>query len=275
MVRTPLFVATLLDGLASQLCADLGRNLVGLYVYGSLTQDAFDVRRSDIDCVAVVHRRLSPAVVSRLRTNLRRLRRRACWMQRLQLTILIRRELLQFNGDGWLYQFGRLTHTGSDGNPIIWTNVLQSGHVVFGADPRAFVPPITPGLMRAALQREIGYLRTELITKRDSEWRSRPAYRRYAVLTLCRILYTLETGRVGSKPTAAAWALRRLPVVHRPTAKRALARPVRLRRIAVGPLRALLAYVERRLATVPSRGRPRRPPNQLDPRRQAARAIAH
>ena len=113
--RSFQYVATLLDHLARQLQADLGRNVVGLYVYGSLTQHAFDVRRSDVDCVAVIRRRVSPVVVSRLRTSFRRLSGRHSWMRRLQLTILIQRELLQFNGDGWLYQFGRLSRTGSPG----------------------------------------------------------------------------------------------------------------------------------------------------------------
>src|SRR5213596_1977677 len=247
--RSFQYVATLLDHLARQLQADLGRNVVGLYVYGSLTQHAFDVRRSDVDCVAIIRRRVSPVVVSRLRTSFRRLSGRHSWMRRLQLTILIQRELLQFNGDGWLYQFGRLSRTGSDGNPIIWANILESGQVVFGADPHTFVPPITPALMRAALEREIGYLRTELVTKSASVWRSRAAYRRYAALTACRILYTLETGRVAPKRTAAAWALRRLPSVHRAIVRRAIARPLGTRRLPLGPVRGLLEHVERRLGT--------------------------
>ncbi len=250
MPRTPFpYVATLLDHLARQLQADLGRNVVGLYVYGSLTQNAFDAWRSDVDCVAVIRRRLSRAVVSRLRQNLGRLSGRHSWMRRLQLTILIQGELLQFNGDGWLYQFGRLSRTGSDGNPIIWANILESGAVVFGADPHTFVPPITPALMRAALEREIGYLRTELVTKPASVWRRRAAYRRYAALTACRILYTLETGRVAPKRTAAAWALRRLPSVHRAIVSRAIARPLGTRLLPLGRLRGLLDYVERCLVT--------------------------
>lgn len=252
-------VATFLDHLADELQADLGPNVRGLYVYGSLTQNAFDVRRSDVDCVAVIRRRLSPAVESRLRTGLRRLSARHHWMRRLQLSILIQRELLRFNGAGWLYQFGRLSRSGSDGNPIIWANILESGQVVFGADPRTFMPPITPALMRAALEREAGYLRAELVTKRVSVWRSRGSYRRYAALTTCRILYTLETGRVASKGTAAAWALRRLPTVHRAIVRRAIARPVGNRPLPLRPLRALLEYIERRLATAPTSPQ-RRPP---------------
>ena len=31
-------------------------------------------------------------------------------------------------------------------------------------------------------------------------------YQAYAILTMCRALYTLETGAVASKPVAARWA---------------------------------------------------------------------
>jgi hypothetical protein len=34
-----------------------------------------------------------------------------------------------------------------------------------------------------------------------------PGYHAYAVLTMCRMLYTVETGSVVSKPAAARWAL--------------------------------------------------------------------
>src|SRR5947208_15843039 len=249
--RSFQYVATLLDHLAKQLQADLGRNVVGLYVYGSLTQNAFDARRSDVDCVSVISRQVSPVVLSRLRTSFRRLSGRHSWMRRLQLTILVQPELLRLNGDGWLYQFGRLSRTGSDGNPIIWVNILESGQVIFGPDPHTFVPPITPALMRAALERESGYLRAELVTRRTSVWRRRAAYRRYAALTACRILYTLETGRVAPKRTAAVWALRRLPSVHRAIVRRAIAPSLGTRLLPLGPLRGLPPHVERRLRTAP------------------------
>jgi aminoglycoside adenylyltransferase-like protein len=166
-------------------------------------------------------------------------------MRRLQLTILIQRELLQLDGDGWLYQFGRLTRAGSDGNPIIWANILESGRLVFGPEPHTFVPVITPVLMRAALEREINYLRTELVTKRASVWRKRPAYRRYATFTACRILYTLETGRLASKRAAAVWALRRVPSVHRAIVNRAIRRPWGNRLLPLAPIRGLLEHIER------------------------------
>ena len=74
----------------------------------------------------------------------------------------------------------------------------------------------------AALVRELNYLRHE-ITDPASPWRGRPFYRTYAVLTLCRILYTHRKGGVVSKPRAARWALRALPSGWRSLIRGALA----------------------------------------------------
>src|SRR3982074_3613906 len=188
MARVPLEVSALLRELAARLPALLGKNLIGVYVYGSLPQGGFDPDRSDVDWIAVVRRDLTDREARGLRTQLARYSKINSWTKRLQLLILLRRELLKMNGTGWLYQFGRLNRSGSDGNPIIWINVLESGTALFGPQPRPFVPEITRSMLNRALAREVGYLREELIEKPDSQWRDVPFYRAYAVLTLCRIL---------------------------------------------------------------------------------------
>ena len=66
-------------------------------------------------------------------------------------------------------------------------------------------------MIHRALLREVGYLRRE-ITDPAGKWRRRTFYRAYVVLTLCRILHTDRKGTVVSKPPAAAWALRTLPI---------------------------------------------------------------
>jgi hypothetical protein len=115
------------------------------------------------------------------------------------------------NSKACLYQFGLLKRSGSDGNPIIWMNVLESGVVLFGPRPESFVPAITPEILLQALEREVGYLREEISEKPESDWRNVPSYRAYAVLTLCRILYSYKKGTIISKQRAARWALKSLP----------------------------------------------------------------
>jgi predicted nucleotidyltransferase len=211
MARVPAEVSALLGEIAAGLPAVLGRNLVGVYLYGSLTQRAFDPARSDVDCVAVTRRGLSDAQFGRLGAWLGRLAGSNPWASRLQMTLLIRGEVLRMNSRACHYQFGVLRRGGSDGNPFIWVNVLESGVRLHGESPESFVPRITPELLFEALAREVGYLREELSLKPESEWRDVPSYRAYAVLTLCRILHTRAKGKVVSKPRAARWAVRNLP----------------------------------------------------------------
>lgn len=123
MARVPHQVSALLDELAAQLPVLLGNNVIGVYVCGSLTQQAFDPRRSDVDCIAVLRRDLIRAEAKALQTHLAKYSKSNPWTQRLQLLILLKHELLKMNGVGWLYQFGRLRQSGSDGNSIIGMNV--------------------------------------------------------------------------------------------------------------------------------------------------------
>jgi hypothetical protein len=211
MMPIPRPVSALLQDLTAQLRVILGRNLFGVYVYGSLTQHAFNHKRSDVDSIVVTERELSDAQFRKVGAWLDRSTTLNPWTARLQMQFLIKNELLKMNSRGCLYQFGLLKRSGSDGNPIIWLNVLQSGIVLFGPRPETFVPTITPDILFQALERELGYLREEISVKPESEWRDVPSYRAYAVLTVCRILYSFRKGAVVSKPRAARWAIKNLP----------------------------------------------------------------
>jgi hypothetical protein len=127
------------------------------------------------------------------------------------MSFLQRDEILAANSKSCLYQFGRLKRSRSDGNPIIWVNVFKSGIVLHGPPPQSFVPAITDEVVFKALEREVGYLREELVTNPRSKWRNVPFYRDYAVMTVCRILYTHRRGTVVSKPRATKWAIENLP----------------------------------------------------------------
>jgi hypothetical protein len=251
MARVPAQVSALLDEIAGRLPILLGRNLVGVYLYGSLTQRAFDPARSDVDCIVVTRRELSEAQFRKVESWLAGSAESNPWTKRLQMIFLIRDEVLTMNSKACLYQFGRLARSGSDGNPIIWMNVLESGVTLHGPPPRSFVPSITFETLLAALVREVGYLREEIIEKPESEWRDVPFYRAYAVLTLCRILYSHRKGIVVSKKRAAAWALKQLPEEWHDLIRRALAAPKRPSALPLPHIRRFIAFAEARLHAGP------------------------
>jgi predicted nucleotidyltransferase len=223
MARIPTSVSALLQEITDRLSVILGPNLVGFYLYGSLTQGAFNPKRSDVDCIVVTERDVGDAQFKGLGAWLEGPAPSDPWMARLQMTFLIKGEVLTMDSSACLYQFGRLERIKSDANPIIWMNVLESGIVLYGEPPESFVPRIGREVMSRALEREVGYLRDEISTKPDSEWRDVPSYRAYAVLTLCRILYTFKKGAVVSEPRAARWAVKNLPDEFRAIILQALA----------------------------------------------------
>lgn len=213
--RVPAEAVSLLDKMTNHIPVILGRNLVGIYLYGSITNSSFNPHRSDIDCLAVTRISLSENQFRRLRAWLENMAKTNSWTTRLQMSFLVKNQLLvssvPSNLTSCLYQFGKLQRCGSDGNPIIWLDHLRVGETLVGPAATSFLPEITEELLNAALQREIDYLRDELGNP-ESKWRDLPMYRAYATLTICRILYTRAKGSVVSKPMAARWALKRLPV---------------------------------------------------------------
>lgn len=220
--RLPVALESLLRDLQTRPASVLRRNLVGVYLYGSLTRGAFDVRRSDVDGIVVTRRVLTPRQFRALRAWLRASAEANPWTRRLQLTFLLRSGVLRMNAEACLYQFGRLSRTTSDGNPIIWLDVLTSGVALAGPPAKSFVPRISAAKLVEALERELAYLDAEITTKPRSKWRNVWSYRVYAVLTVCRILYSFRTGAVVSKPVAARWAIGHLPARYRALVRRAL-----------------------------------------------------
>jgi aminoglycoside adenylyltransferase-like protein len=82
--------------------------------------------------------------------------------------------------------------------------VREHGVVLFGPDPRTLIDPVSPDDLRHAL-REL--LRTWWAPMRTDRTKlAYSGYQTYAVLTMCRVLYTMEWGAVVSKPVAARWA---------------------------------------------------------------------
>jgi hypothetical protein len=82
----------------------------------------------------------------------------------------------------------------------------EFGVVVSGPDPRSLLDRVLPDELRQASRGIVAewYGRAQ----EDSswvEWLRMRSNHTFVVLTLCRLLYTLHTGSVASKPAAARW----------------------------------------------------------------------
>jgi hypothetical protein len=193
-------------------------NLVGIYVWGSLTYDAFDERCSDVDCVVVTVRDLDDREFSEVDGWFKSKGEKNPWIRRIDMRFVIDREFLDKTSRccGFYHYTGKLVRHGSDGNPIIWSNVAQSGVTLWGKNAKLVAPHVSDACLNDALLLELNYLSEDLSSNLGDRSDQAFVHNAYAVLTACRILYTAHHRRLVSKDQAYAWAMKAVPARWRP-----------------------------------------------------------
>jgi hypothetical protein len=208
-------VNTLLRLLLTHIKAILGQQLVGLYLYGSLSLGDFDPRASDVDFLVVTAGYVSEEVFEHLRDMHATLASSGLpYTQRLEGSYIPREALRRYDphnarhptiGVDWPFQ---MRWHGSDW--IIERHIVREhGVVVWGPLPQTLIDPVSPHELRVAVCEHLkNWWQGQLD---ELEWLRPREYQAFAVLTLCRALYTLHQGTVSSKPLAAAWAQEAYP----------------------------------------------------------------
>jgi hypothetical protein len=223
----PAELSALLRDIARDFPAVFEDNLVGIYLWGSLTYDAFDERCSDVDSVVVTRNDLNDAEFAALERWFSRAARRNRWVRRLDMRFVIDREFLDKTSRCCGFYSGKLTRHGSDANPIIWMNIGRCGVTLWGKKAKRIAPAVSDRRLNAALLLELDDLGEDLAKNAGS--RSVRAFRHnaYAVLTACRILYTAHNRVIVPKDTAYEWTIASLPAQWRPVVAAARANRIR------------------------------------------------
>lgn len=199
-----------LDALLEGARAILGDRFIGLYLHGSLAGGCFALGRSDVDFCVVTADALSEGTVHALeRLHGRLMRSGLEWADRLEGPFIPRRALRRYDPDNARHPSFRTGGTfGVDGYGIDWViqshTLREQGIALAGPAIGTLIDPILPDDLRRA---SAGVLREWWAPMLDDTKRLQSAeYQAYAVLTMCRIGYTLHHGRVAPKPVAARWA---------------------------------------------------------------------
>lgn len=208
-------VNTLLADLLAGLREVLGEHLLGFYLEGSLANGGFDAG-SDIDFVAVTDAEVTPAQFEALQAMHARLAARdSVWADQLEGSYLSLAALRRY--DPALDSHPNLER--GPGERLKWAEhgpgwavhrwvLRERGIPLLGPPPHALIDPLAPDdLRRAMLPLVDGWLTHFL---EHPGLLSGRGYQSYVVLSLCRMLYTLETGEIASKPLAAEWAAREI-----------------------------------------------------------------
>jgi hypothetical protein len=203
------------NGVLLELLSDvqtvLGDHFVGMYLFGSLAGGDFD-QDSDIDFVVVTDDRVSDTLFSALQTVHMRAAMIASWCAtELDGCYLPRQTLRHYIRSGALYPHidrgkgERLRMKPQDSDWTIHGHVLrEAGVVVTGPAPSTLIDPVSPNeLRRAVLEILRGWWAPMLD---DPIKLNNCGYQSYAVLTMCRMLYSLAFGTIVSKRVAARWA---------------------------------------------------------------------
>jgi len=193
--------------------AILGDNFCGAYLHGSFASGDAD-EFSDVDFVIVIHEELSAEQQQALQLLHGRIYElESAWAQHLEGSYVPSAQLRQMD---WSHQPFFYLDNGS--KELVWDShcntavvrwlLRENGLPLAGPEPSALVGPVsTADLRREALARVRDY----------ADWAAEPEpgelglmsrwKQPYLVLTLCRLLFTLFTGRVAAKREAGEWAL--------------------------------------------------------------------
>jgi len=209
----------------------LGNQLVGMYLYGSLSSGDFDPETSDIDFLVVTTSTLSDKAIAELRSMHQRIWKSGLkWASKLEGSYIPKRDIRRHDphsppcptvNEGKFY----LDKRGSDW--IIQRHVIrQQGTVLAGPDPKTLIDPVSPEDIRRAVKGVLQEWWAPMLE--DPSWLKNHGseYHAFAILTMCRALYTLEHGTIVSKPMAARWAQKELGERWSRVIERSLAQPI-------------------------------------------------
>ena len=191
----------------------LRSHFVGMYLSGSLALGDFNPHSSDIDLVIATDAPLSEALFAALQEMHARFAAGGSpWAAKLEAVYIPEQALRRDALTGAAYpvlEKGRalvMDHLESGWSVQCYT-LREHGLAVAGPAPRTLVDPVDPNGMRRAASAIAGRWLEQ--ARADPSWLAWLRQRKnqaFVVLTLCRLLYTLESGGVASKPGAARWA---------------------------------------------------------------------
>jgi len=203
-------VDAMLRRLTIEVRAALAEQLVGVYLHGSLAAGGFELGRSDVDVLVVTEGELGKERLAALAVAHARLQASGLhWVTRLEVSYIPRDALRRYDPNKTVHPALRMDGSfGHDGHGSDWVLqrhvIRERGIVLAGPEPHTLIDPVSPEQIRWAARET---LHEWWAPQLDDHSRLRSdEYQAYAVLTMCRALYTLHHGDVAPKAAAARWA---------------------------------------------------------------------
>jgi hypothetical protein len=223
-------VNTVLLDLMARIQMILGSKFVGLYLYGSLALGDFDPQTSDIDFIVVTESEPSAELIPALREMHGKFDRSGSpWAGKVEAAYVPLDALKHAASATTPYpQIEKGTELFLAPLEIGWAfqryTLREQGVVVSGPRPVTFTDPVDLVEMQRAAAAILGDWQER--ARHDPgwiAWMRKRGCQAFVVLTICRLLLSLETGSVASKPATARWAQKTLGPSRESLIQRALA----------------------------------------------------
>jgi len=205
-------INAILDSLLFNIQDVFEKKLVGFYLYGSLVWGDFDYEISDIDLLAVLSDDVDETEFMKLeKMHMDFAKEHTKWDGRIEVQYFSKVGLKNFRlkpSNMVVISPGDLLHRVQAGKEwmLNWYFVQDYGITLFGPSPSTFIELISKEEFIYAVKEQAlswkEYVRRTVF--------SRP-YQSYAILTMCRALYSLNNKEQVSKKKAAVWAKKQLP----------------------------------------------------------------
>ncbi|AUH70620.1 aminoglycoside adenylyltransferase domain-containing protein [Legionella sainthelensi] len=202
-------VTALLQEFLYQLRSILLEKFIGLYVGGSIANSSFNPNTSDIDCYIVTSAHLCENTITQIEIMHNQLySSQLPYAKKVEASYISQIELWDFNPEKSRPYFneGKLYQAPYNSNFIIELFMLRNkGFAISGPPIKNLIQEISTQDLQLAIKRNLyDYWQVMLF---DLVKLSRSDYQVFAILTMCRTLYSIEKGDIASKIGAAKWVI--------------------------------------------------------------------
>jgi len=189
----------------------LGERFLGMYVHGSLALNDFVPDRSDIDLVVVTKSIIPNNILKKIELMHKKISLSNLeYAKKLECIYIPINSLKHYSQEKAYFP---CLHVGgafyTDGFGLIEKHVLrEEGIVLKGPNPKTFINPVSSSELKQAAIESLKNWWLPKLEKHPKHMES--DYQVYAVLTMCRAIYTTQNGNIVSKSIAAQYVKKML-----------------------------------------------------------------
>jgi predicted nucleotidyltransferase len=213
---------TVLQDLVESTETILGLNFCGAYLQGSFAVGDADIH-SDVDVVVVTNDEVSAEELNALQTMHKRLYALdTTWAQHLEGSYIPKDSLRRLNSSRPPYLYldngsSELEWDNHDNTEVVRWSLREYGITLAGPDLKSLIDPVSADQLRQEIHSTMhewaswAQASQERFESAEGGGPSMSRWKQpYVVLSYCRMLHTLGTGRVGSKREGGQWAVEAL-----------------------------------------------------------------